>query len=160
MTLSETTLSEYVTLQNAIEEFIALIDNNDFRAIIVRNENGDYFTQTTKTIFQGDTRVYGWGSFVNSSTERSIPAIAKHIKTIEKREGLMYKTMNDHELINACSIWSEEHRDAHVAEINQRMIAINIELQSANDDIEAAKILARYSDFEDTLERLARPDIA
>ncbi len=73
-------------IENAIKEFITLINNNNLKTIIVRDEDNSYHTQTTQTIFNGDVRVYGWGSFVNSSTELSISAIAKHIKRIEKGE--------------------------------------------------------------------------
>lgn len=78
------THSQYLSQCNAIEEFITLINDNDFKAIIVKDKSGNYHTQTTKTIFKDDIRVYGYGSFVNSSTERSIQAIAKHIKRNEE----------------------------------------------------------------------------
>lgn len=75
-------------LKDAIQEFINLINANNFQAIIVKNQNNEYFTQTTKTIFKGDTRIYGYGSFVNYSINLSVNDIKKHIEMIQIRENI------------------------------------------------------------------------
>jgi hypothetical protein len=66
----------------------------------------------------------------------------------------MYENMTDHELVNACSIWSKGHRAAHIAEIEQRRRTVVATLSQCETEEEARIALAKDADFGGKLDQL------
>ena len=59
----------------------------------------------------------------------------------------VYEKMTDHELLNACSIWSDEHRAAHIAEIKRRKSAVDATLSQCDTEQQAQLVLAECANF-------------
>jgi hypothetical protein len=65
--------------QEAVTDFIESIDKGNFRAIIVRDNNGDFYCQPYGQTFKGDEVVYSYGGFVNSSANLDVEDISRRI---------------------------------------------------------------------------------
>lgn len=65
----------------AAQGFIEDVENGNFSAIIIKDKDGDFFNSTSRTtLFEGDTVVYSYGGFVNSSANLEAEEIATRLK--------------------------------------------------------------------------------